>query len=136
MQTRSPLITVRRSVLVAALLLAAAVESSSQPRTIAIAGTWNVHIEHFTGRVVNEQWLIRQTDRTLAGKVVVSSREFPLEGTIEGNEITVKVTVRPATSDEPASVNVFHGLVDGDSMKGEIKKVNDDGLFAATRAKQ
>lgn len=96
--------------------------------TARLAGTWDVNIRHFTGRVVNEQWIVAQDGNTVTGKVVVSSREFPLEGTVEGNKINFKVTVGSA-------YNIFLGTVDGDSIKGEIKKVNDDGTFSAKRAK-
>lgn len=114
--------------------IAAAAQNSAR-----MAGTWDVHIEHFTGRIVDEQWIVTQNGNKVTGKVVVNTREFPLEGTIDGNKINFKVTVRPADpnggENSAERANIFLGTVDGDSIKGEIKKLNDDGTFTAKRAR-
>ena len=104
-------------------------------QTATLTGTWDVHIEHFTGRVVNEQWIVKQDGGKVAGKVVVSGREYPLEGTVERDKINVKVTVRAPGSGENAEAgyNIFLGTVEGNSIRGEIKKLNDDGTFSAKR---
>ena len=105
-------------------------------KTANLAGTWDVNIRHFTGRVVNEQWIVAQDGTKVTGKVVVSTREFPLEGSVRENTLTFKVTVRPANAGEKdgGSDNLFLGTVAGDSITGEIKKLNDDGTFSAKRA--
>ena len=124
--------------MLAVLLCAMAFQvAPAAQQTTALTGTWDVHIEHFTGRVVNEQWIIRQDGGKVAGKVVVSGREYPLDGTVERNKINFKVTVRAPGSEENAegSYNVFLGTVDGNSIRGEIKKLNDDGTFSAKRAR-
>jgi hypothetical protein len=115
------------------LTIAPAVAAAQQPANVA--GTWDVHIRHFTGRIVNEQWVVQQNGRTVTGKVAVSSREYPLDGTVDGKKITFTVTVRAAqTGDrDPGSYNTFLGMVEGDWIMGEIKKLNDDGTFAAKR---
>lgn len=119
----------RRALAVVLVTIVVAGLGASQ-QTARLAGTWDVHIEHYTGRVVNEQWILTQDGASVTGKVVVSSREYPLEGTVDGTKINFKVTVRPD------SFNIFLGTVEGDSIKGEIKKLNDDGTFAATRARR
>jgi hypothetical protein len=99
-------------------------------QTIAkLAGTWDVRIQHLSGRVVNEQWLVTQDGNKVTGKVKVAGRELPLEGRVEGNKIDFKVTVSEESS------NRFLGTVEGDSIKGEIKKLNDDGTFSAKRTR-
>jgi hypothetical protein len=126
-----------RALLFASSLAIPFAGAGAAQETARLAGTWDVNIRHFTGRVVNEQWIVAQDGNKVTGKVVVSTRELPLEGTVDGNKITVKVTVRPARSGEndEGSYNLFLGTVDGDSIKGEIRKTNDDGTFSAKRAK-
>lgn len=106
--------------------------SAAAQKDVKVTGTWNVHIQHFTGRVVDEQWIVEQHGNTVTGKVKTSTREFPLEGTVAANKINFKVTVTNAAGEE--GYNIFIGTVQGESIKGDIKKANDDGTFSAQRA--
>jgi hypothetical protein len=97
----------------------------------SLGGTWNVHINHDSGRVVDEQWIIEENHGSLKGRVKTARQEFPLEATRDGSSITVKVIL------SPDRFNIFRGTVDGDTMKGsiELKGVQkpDDGTFSANR---
>lgn len=96
-----------------------------------VSGTWDVHIEHFTGRIVDEQWIVQQNGRTVTGRVVVrGGREYPLQGNVDGNRINVRVTV---STDGGDRYNTFLGTVAEGRITGEIKKENDDGTFSAKR---
>ena len=96
-----------------------------------VAGTWNVHIEHYTGRIVDEQWVLQQDGSAVRGTVLVRDQKYPIEGTVEGDRINFRVTV--ATANGPR-YNVFLGSVKDQRIQGEIKKENDDGRFTAVRA--
>lgn len=107
-----------------------------------MAGTWDVHIEHYpapraSGRIVNEQWIVTQDGSKVTGKVVVNTREFPIEGDIDGNTIKWKVTTRPASSPEGERYHHFLGTLEGNSIKGTLERPDhsDDGTFVATRAR-
>jgi SAM-dependent methyltransferase len=94
----------------------------------SLAGTWNVHIVHMSGRIVNEQWIVEQHDDRVKGLVKTARRDFPLEGTVNGNRIEVKVT----TAED--RYNLFRGTIDDDALKGTIEQKGDDGTFSATRS--
>jgi len=93
-----------------------------------LAGTWNVHIVHMSGRIVDEQWIVEQRGDHVEGRVKTPRRDFPLEGTVIGNRIEVKVQ----TAED--RYNLFRGTVDRDSLKGTIEQKGDDGTFSATRS--
>ena len=97
-------------------------------RVADLAGTWNVHIVHMSGRVVDEQWIVEQDGDRVRGLVKTPRRDFPLEGTVNGNRIEVKVT----TAED--RYNLFRGTVDRDSINGTIEQKGDDGTFSATRS--
>ena len=102
-----------------------------QTSAVRVAGTWNVHIEHYTGRIVDEQWVLRQDGSAVRGTVLVRDQKYPIEGTVEGDRINFRVTVSTA---DGARYNVFLGSVKDQRIQGDIKKENDDGRFTAVRA--
>ncbi len=112
--------------------------TAAQQRPAQMAGTWQVHIEHYKGRIVDEQWIMTQTGTNATGKVVVKSgMEFPIEGSIDGNKIKWKVTTRPASSPEGERFHHFIGTLNGDEIKGTLErdKHDDDGTFVAKHLK-
>jgi hypothetical protein len=126
--------------MVSALAIGAALAAAQTSPTWA--GTWTVHIEHYpapraSGRIVDEQWIVTQNGNTVTGKVVVNTREFPIEGTVDGNKIKWKVTTRPASSPEGERYHHFLGTLEGSTIKGTLERPDhsDDGTFVATRAR-
>ena len=118
--------------LILVVSLAVVAASAAAQKDVNLDGTWDVHIQHFTGRVVDEQWVVEQHGNTVKGKVKTSTREFPLEGTVKANTINFRVTVPNAAGEN--GYNIFIGTVQGDTITGDIKKANDDGTFSARRA--
>ena len=121
------------------VVCAAAAAAQNRPRW---AGTWDVHIDHYapprgSGRVVKEQWIVTQDGNKVSGKVVVNTREFPIEGTVDGNTIKWKVTTRPASSPDGERFHHFLGTLEGNEIKGTLERPDhsDDGTFTATRAR-
>jgi hypothetical protein len=117
-----------RRVSVFIFIVVTIVGMAAAQKAARLAGTWDVNIQHESGRVVNEQWVIEQDGNKVKGTVKTVRQEYPLEGTLEGNKIDIRVTV----SEERH--NVFLGTVDGDSIKGSIKQAGDDGTFSERRA--
>ena len=123
-------------------LMAIGSAAATAQNAARMAGTWDVHIEHYpapkaSGRVVNEQWIVTQDGNTVTGKVVVNKNEFPIEGNIDGNRIKWKVTPRPASSPEGERYHHFLGTLEGNTIKGTLERPDhsDDADFVATRAK-
>lgn len=126
--------------LVVVVLMAAAAGVGAAQNAAKMGGTWDVHIEHYaapkgSGRVVNEQWIVTQDGNKVTGKVVVNTREFPIEGDIDGNTIKWKVTTRPASDPMGERHHHFLGTLDGNAIKGTLERPDhsDDGTFVATR---
>src|SRR5437773_10585094 len=70
-------------------------------QTAQVAGTWDVHIEHYAGRIVDEQWVVTQDGAKVTGRVVLrSGMTVPIEGAINGSAIKWKVTTRPASKEQ------------------------------------
>jgi len=113
-----------------AVLLAVATTTlgARAQNTAPLRGTWDVNIQHMSGRVVNEQWVVEQTGNALKGTVKTARSDFPLEGTVQGNTITIKVTVTKER------YNIFRGTLDGDAINGTIEQAGDNGKFSAKRA--
>lgn len=111
---------------------AAAIFGGTLPRARpTIHGTWSVHIEHMSGRVVDEQWVVDQHGKRMRGTVKTARQEFVLEGTVDGNMFVVRVSV---TSNR---FNVFRGRLTGDTIEGSIEQTGgDNGTFSGTRVAQ
>jgi hypothetical protein len=108
------------------------------PQPPRLAGTWDVHIIHYTGRIVDEQWIVTHEGNKITGKVVVrSGREFPLEGTVDGFRIKWKVTTQPAGNGQTERYHYFIGAADNAEISGTLERHDhsDDGTFAARRAR-
>jgi len=132
----------RALVALALMVVCAAGAAAAAQSRAQWGGTWDVHIEHYpapkgSGRVVNEQWIVTQNGNKVTGKVVVNTREFPIEGDVDGNKIKWKVTTRPASDPMGERYHHFLGTLDGNTIKGTLERSDhsDDGDFTATRAK-
>ena len=108
---------IRSHVLFALILCGVSTTAAGQQGTSAIRG-----------RIVDEQWIVEQHGDRVEGRVKTPRRDFPLEGTVIGNRIEVKVR----TAED--RYNLFRGIVDRDSLKGTIEQKGDDGTFSATRS--
>src|SRR4051812_29527384 len=99
------------------------VSAAAAQKPAAMAGTWVVHIEHYKGRIVDEQWIVTQDGANATGKVVVKSgAEFPIVGPIDGNKIKWKVTTQPATGEKAARFHYFIGTLNGSEIKGTLER--------------
>ena len=103
----------------------------SQAGHAHVNGTWDVHIEHFTGRIVDEQWVLEQDGQAVRGTVLVRDQKYPIDGMVEGQTINLRVTVAAGTTPR---YNIFLGTITNGRIAGDIKKENDDGRFTASRA--
>ena len=125
------------ALLVTTLLAAPSIEGQ-QPQPPRLAGTWDVHIIHYTGRIVDEQWIVTHEGNKVTGKVVVrSGREFPLEGSVDGFRIKWKVTTQTAGNGQTERYHYFIGAADNAEISGTLERHDhsDDGTFAARRAR-
>jgi hypothetical protein len=147
-ETRGKVIFMKRQVLVGLALmltlligappLVAQQGQQPPPQQPRLGGTWDVHIIHYTGRIVDEQWIVTHDGNTITGKVVVrSGREFPLEGTVDGFRIKWKVTTQPAANGQGERYHYFIGAADNMEISGTLERHDhsDDGTFAARRAR-
>jgi hypothetical protein len=125
---RFPALTISAAV---AVTLCCGGVAQGQASAVHVAGTWNVHIEHDTGRIVDEQWVLQQEGAAVRGTVLVRDQKYPIDGKVEGNKINFRVTVTTANGPR---YNVFLGTITEHRIAGEIKKDNDDGKFSAVRA--
>src|ERR1700751_1061407 len=98
---------------------------------VSLRGTWDGHIQHTSGRVVDEQWIVDQNAAKLTGRVkTASGQDLPLEGTVDGTKATVTVTVRPDRT------NIFRATVDDGVLNGSIEQTGekpDNGTFSPRR---
>ncbi len=95
-----------------------------------IEGIWDVHIEHMSGRVVDEQWVLKQSGCYITGTVKTARRDYPLTGTVEENQIRVRVTV------SESRYNLFSGMAKNQELSGAIHQAGDNGTFRAIMAQR
>ena len=95
-----------------------------------VAGNWRVEFTVPTGEV-GVNMTINQSGRTLTGRVINEDGEFPLKGSIDGDQITVSWTV--PEQGEPMEI-VMKGTVSGEYIDGTARLGNvGEGSLSARR---
>jgi hypothetical protein len=110
---------------VALLLLTCAVaRAADDPPNVA--GTWNVSVSGEAGSA--QQTIVLQQDgNKITGTFKGPRQSGPLEGTVDGNNISFHVATRVPLD--------YKGTVDGDTMKGTMSGKGKTGDWTTTRAK-
>jgi hypothetical protein len=107
------------------ILLLAAVSAFAQTD---VAGNWRVEFVVPTGEMATNMTL-NQKGTTLSGRVVNEDGEFPLEGKIVDDQITVEWTV--PEQGQPMKI-VVRGKVRGEEIEGTARlgNVGEGALYA------
>lgn len=91
-----------------------------------VAGTWNVSVSGETGSA-QQTIVLKQEGGKITGTFKGPRQSGPLEGTVDGNNISFHVSTRVPLD--------YKGTVDGDTMKGTMTGKGKTGDWTATRAK-
>lgn len=95
-----------------------------------VAGNWRVEFAVPTGEIAVNM-TINQSGRSLSGRVINEDGEFPLKGTIEGDQITVSWVV-PEQGEQMEIV--MKGTVTGETIDGTARLGNvGEGSLSARR---
>ena len=95
-----------------------------------VAGNWRVEFAVPTGEIAVNM-TINQSGSRLSGRVINEDGEFPLKGTIEGDQIVVSWTV--PEQGEPMEI-VMKGTVAGETIDGTARLGNvGEGSLSARR---
>ncbi|MFN7974165.1 MAG: hypothetical protein U0166_17750 [Acidobacteriota bacterium] len=107
--------TIRPLIVVVAVLSALPCTATAEEK-LDVTGKWK--LRWGTGDKPIEEILdLKQDGTSITGKKWSSeTNRLPVEGRIEGNAITLT-----APTDRPGTMAVFHGTVDGNSMKGDVE---------------
>ena len=100
------------SAFVCAIVLAA----SATAQSAGVTGDWEVTINSPQGAVPVKA-AFKQAGEKLTGTMKSQRGETPLEGTVNGNEIKFKYTIKFQDQD---MVITMSGKIDGDAMKGDV----------------
>jgi len=90
-----------------------------------VAGTWKVSVSGGAGSA-EQTIILKQDGNKITGTFKGPRQSGPLEGTVEGNNISFHVATRVPLD--------YKGTVDGDSMKGTMTGNGKTGDWTATRA--
>ena len=110
--------------LVASLLLACGLPLAADDPA-KVAGTWKVSVSGGAGSA-EQTIILKQDGNKITGTFKGPRQSGPLEGTVEGNNISFHVATRVPLD--------YKGTVDGDSMKGTMTGNGKTGDWTATRA--
>jgi hypothetical protein len=90
-----------------------------------VAGTWKVSVSGATGSA-EQTIVLKQDGNKITGTFKGPRQSGPLEGTVEGKNISFHVSTRVPLD--------YKGTVDGDTMKGTMSGNGKTGDWTATRA--
>jgi len=95
-----------------------------------VAGNWRVEFAVPTGEMAVNM-TINQKGETLSGRVVNEDGEFPLKGTVSGDQVTVSWTV----PEQGASLEItMNGTIRGEYIEGTARLGNvGEGSLSARR---
>jgi hypothetical protein len=110
--------------LVAGLLLACGLPLAADDPA-KVAGTWKVSVSGGAGSA-EQTIILKQDGNKITGTFKGPRQSGPLEGTVDGNNISFHVATRVPLD--------YKGTVDGDSMKGTMTGNGKTGDWTATRA--
>jgi hypothetical protein len=108
--------------LVAGLLFACGLALAADAK---VAGTWKVSVSGGAGSA-EQTIILKQDGNKITGTFKGPRQSGPLEGTVDGNNISFHVATRVPLD--------YQGTVDGDSMKGTMTGNGKTGDWTATRA--
>jgi hypothetical protein len=106
------------------LALCGAAYAADSPANVA--GTWNVLVSGDAGNA-QQTIVLKQEGGKITGTFKGPRQSGPLEGTVDGNNISFHVSTRVPLD--------YKGTVDGDTMKGTMSGKGKTGDWTATRAK-
>ncbi len=107
---------------ISALVFALVLTASATPQSADVTGDWDVTINSPQGARTGKA-TFKQEGEKLTGVLKNPRGETPIEGTVKGNEIKFKYTVK---FQDQELIITLSGAIDGDAMKGDA----DFGGFA------
>ncbi len=115
------------AVCVAALMVCSAAPASAQAN---VAGEWAVSFATPLG-MMEFTMAVSQSGTKLTGHLTSDVGEFPLKGTVDGDQVTIDWTL----NDQGKALDItFKGKVDGNTITGTAKLGNvGQGPFSAER---
>jgi hypothetical protein len=113
------------AVFVAIFLLFASGLALAADEPAKVAGTWKVSVSGATGSA-EQTIVLKQDGNKITGTFKGPRQSGPLEGTVEGKNISFHVSTRVPLD--------YKGTVDGDTMKGTMSGNGKTGDWTATRA--
>jgi len=116
------------------LLALSLLRVSAAPQPADVQGRWSVAFTVPGRSDVEFEMGVIQNGTKLTGHLASASGEFPMRGTIEGDEVTIVWSVYDGG--RPVEVT-FKGQVVGDTIEGTAKMGNSaEGPLHATRVSQ
>lgn len=118
---------------VCALVFALAAAAQDAPK---LTGNWEMTFETPRGNMT-QTWVLEQTGNAVKGTLKATrgdrTIESPVEGTVDGDKVTLNVTRETPNGDKRTMT--YTGTVSGDTMKGTVKFGENDREWSAKRAK-
>jgi hypothetical protein len=95
-----------------------------------VAGNWRVEFVVPTGEMAVNMTINQRGDK-LSGRVINEDGEFPLEGKVDGNQVTITWVVPEQGSQMPITMK---GTIDGEYISGTARLGNvGEGSLSARR---
>lgn len=113
----------------AAMLLLSLIAVAEDPAKVG--GTWEMSSQGRQGPMTSTL-TIDQTGNKFKGTLKGQRGETPIEGTVDGNKIAF--TIERETPNGKMTMN-YTGTVDGDSMKGTVKIMDNEREWTAKKQK-
>jgi hypothetical protein len=116
----------RLAIFVCALLLLTWSVGVAQDKSANVTGTWAVSVTGDAGNA-EQTIVLKQDGSKITGTFKGPRQSGPLEGTVDGNNISFHVATRVPLD--------YKGTIDGDTMKGTLTGRGKTGDWTAKRAK-
>jgi hypothetical protein len=111
---------------ICAMLLLSCSLAVAQDKSANVAGTWTVNVTGDAG-TAEQAIVLKQDGSKITGTFKGPRQSGPLEGTVDGNNISFHVATRVPLD--------YKGTVDGDTMKGTLTGRGKTGDWSAKRDK-
>jgi hypothetical protein len=116
----------RLAIFVCAVLLLGCSVGVAQDKSANVSGTWAVSVTGDAGNA-EQTIVLKQEGSKISGTFKGPRQSGPLEGTVDGNNISFHVATRVPLD--------YKGTIDGDTMKGTLTGRGKTGDWTAKRAK-
>jgi hypothetical protein len=116
----------RLVIFVCAVLLLGCGFAAAQDKSANVTGTWTVSVTGHAGNA-EQTIVLKQDGSKITGTFKGPRQSGPLEGTVDGNNISFHVATRVPLD--------YKGTIDGDTMKGTLTGHGKTGDWTAKRAK-